>query len=245
MQEDAGRGSEYERRIREQTAYRDAKREAKQIKAGEIELHPWVRHALESKERADRGSDGDATAQSETYERNKPRGWPAVLVWGAAALLPTLLLALAIGGGDTPPKSEGPIPVSLWHGLANPVELEQLERAVAALRSDAITLHLVPTDDLQRSLQIALLQSTPPDVAIVDFETAEQLRAGHRLILSAADEAAAFFPLADPAPWSRPPVLVALNTGRSPEESDRILSLARDLSRFLRSGAPSPPAAQP
>src|SRR5690606_3016878 len=90
MKEDRERESEFERRIREQTAYRDAKREARLLKAGEFEGHPWVKSALESKDRASRPPRPGEDSNTAQHGGRRGRLAKSNLLWACAALLPVL-----------------------------------------------------------------------------------------------------------------------------------------------------------
>jgi len=244
--EDArGPESEFERRIREQTAYRDAKREAKLLKAGDLDAHPWVRHARKSRERSDHWPEAEEATGQSGAGTAKSRSVGLYLLLGAAALLPFLIMALSQPPASAPQASTGPIAITIWHGLADESERARLNESAAALTTEEIVFDIVRTDDLSRSIQIAVLQSRLPDIAIVDGATAELLRAGGRLINGDAEEAAGFFPLALPQPWSRPLVLIALATDRSPEEIRLILSTAEALHRLLWSESPVAPESRP
>lgn len=241
MHDDSKPHSDFERFTQEQKAVMSAKREARQIKAGEIE-HPWLRTARQSKESADRSADTGEWTGSEADERARVRVRTALLFFGLAVLLPACVLFLV--QPSAAPEPPPPAAITLWYapdGENGERELEQVQKALDTIEP---AVDLVPARDMRRSLQIALLRAEQPDVAIVDHRTAVELRDGNRLAVVDSVGTQAFFPLADSAPFGRPMILVVLKTGRSEEESARVLAFARELHRRLRAAATGSPESQ-
>lgn len=241
MGETRERESEFERRIREQTAYRDAKREARLLKSGGFAEHPWVQDALQIKNHARQAHEPGETPMKAREDHRRSLFLRTKLLVTGGALLLLVALALTLYQGPASPGAESLTSVSLWHSLMSESELLQLRESLASLSSDELDFDLVSAHDLPTSLHIALLRSAPPEIAIVDEATAEQLRVSDRLILGEDGETTGHFPLSPSRPWSRPLVLVVFAKDRSREESARILALARELHRSLWDQFPEAP----
>lgn len=179
--------------------------------------HPWVR---------------DARSCKELYQDVEPPSLPCSdgLGWRWLAL-PAVILLLAISFWLTflrpsPPKSQSPTPhITLWHasrpdeGILLGTWARQYEKQTG-VRVDVQFQNDIPSNFIG-----AIFSHRAPSIAVMDMELAERLALAGALEPLNADMKSIFsLPLATPANWIRPLVLVLPKGGPCQDEARGFLT---------------------